>query len=157
MLESTYDEIIANPTARESGTNSWRPTPTMNSAGMNTESTHSMERKRGVIVFRQASTTARAFDIPEPRCVWMFSISTVASSTNTPTANARPPSVMMLIVCPVSHSATTAERIENGIVMTTISELRRSRRKISTISPVKSAPRSASPIKPLIAPDTYLD
>ena len=38
----------------------------------------------------------------------MFSIATVASSTRMPMASARPPSVMMLIVCPVSHSPTSA-------------------------------------------------
>ena len=37
----------------------------------------------------------------------MFSIATVASSTRMPTASARPPSVMMLIVWPAPHSATT--------------------------------------------------
>ena len=35
----------------------------------------------------------------------MFSTSTVASSTRMPIASARPPSVMRLIVCPVSQRA----------------------------------------------------
>ena len=37
-------------------------------------------------------------ETPGSICVWMFSISTVASSTRTPTASASPPRVMMLMV-----------------------------------------------------------
>ena len=44
-----------------------------------------------------------------------------------------------------------------GIVMTTISELRQSRRKTSTISPVSNAPSSASPTSPVRALTTYRD
>ena len=47
----------------------------------------------------------------------MFSISTVASSTRTPTASASPPSVMMLIVCPAAHNRITALSKANGIFM----------------------------------------
>src|SRR5438034_1106003 len=55
---------MANPTASESGTKSWRPTPAMNNAGMNTDNTHNIDSSRGVIVLRHASTTARAYDVP---------------------------------------------------------------------------------------------
>ena len=78
----------------------------------------------------------------------MFSIDTVASSTSTPTASASPPSVMMLMVCPVAHSRTTALSSANGMFITTISALRQSRRKISTIRPVSTAPSSPSMISP---------
>ena len=47
---------------------------------------------------------------PGARCVWMFSIATVASSTRMPTASARPPSVMTLIVWPAPQSAITARQ-----------------------------------------------
>ena len=63
VLESTNEEIIANPTASESGTNSWRPTPDMKSDGMNTDKTQSIERNRAMTVFWHASMTARAFDM----------------------------------------------------------------------------------------------
>ena len=62
-----------------------------------------IESSRAMAVRLHASTTARARETPGSICVWMFSISTVASSTSTPTASARPPSVMMLMVCPVAH------------------------------------------------------
>src|SRR5579885_875663 len=126
VLESTYDETMAKPTASESGTNNWRPTPTMKNDGTNTESTHSIESRRGIAVFRQASSTARGRESPPAICVWMFSISTVASSTRTPTASASPPRVMMLMVCPAAHSQTTAESSAKGMVVIKIKELRQS-------------------------------
>ncbi len=75
----------------------------------------------------------------------VFSISTVASSTRMPMASARPPRVMRLIVWPVSHSATSAPQIANGMFRTTTMTLRQSRRNSSTISPV-----SAAPIRPSV-------
>src|SRR5690242_8910953 len=102
----------------------------MKKEGTNTERTQSMASRRGIAVFLQASTTALARDIPASRAEssneWIFSISTVASSTRTPTASARPPSVIMLIVWPVNQSHTTADKRANGIVVITISELRQS-------------------------------
>ena len=74
----------------------------------------------------------------------MFSIATVASSTRMPTASARPPSVMTLIVWPAPHNAITAASNAKGIVTTTMPALRQSRRNTSTISPVRSAPIAAS-------------
>ena len=49
------------------------------------------------------SRAARATEGALPRCVWMFSTSTVDMSTRMPTARARPPSVIRLMVWPVSH------------------------------------------------------
>ena len=70
----------------------------------------------------------------------MFSTSTVASSTRMPIARASPPSVIRLIVLPDSHSPITAAISASGILSTTTSTLRQSRRNNSTISPVSTAP-----------------
>ncbi len=43
---------------------------------------------------------ARVSGLPIIRLRWMFSTSTVASSTSMPMASASPPSVMMLMVWP---------------------------------------------------------
>ena len=59
-------------------------------------------------------------------------------------ASARPPRVIRLIVCPVSHRATSAPQSANGMLRTTTMTLRQSRRKSSTISPVRTAPRAPS-------------
>src|SRR5271155_249742 len=61
--------------------------------------------------FRMASSTGSPFS----RCVLMLSIATVASSTRMPTASARPPRVMMLIVSPSNDSAMIEHRTESGI------------------------------------------
>src|ERR1017187_4419954 len=55
VLESRYEETIAKPTANERGMNNWRPTPTMKNDGTKTESTHSIESRRGTAVLRHAS------------------------------------------------------------------------------------------------------
>ena len=78
---------------------------------------------------------------PRAMWVWMFSISTVASSTSTPTASARPPSVMMLIVWPVSPEPDHArQQRDRDVSITTMNALRQSRRNSRTIRPVRSAP-----------------
>ena len=59
----------------------------------------------------------------------MFSIATVASSTRMPTASARPPSVMMLIVWPSAPSAMTDTMIDSGIETAMMTVLRQSPRK----------------------------
>ncbi len=123
----------------------------MKNDGTKTASTHNMLSRRGTAVLREASTTARARATPASKCVWMLSMTTVASSTRTPTASARPPRVMMLTVWPVSQSQMTAASSANGMVATTIRALRQSRRNSSTISPVSSAPSSPSRIRPWMA------
>ena len=64
----------------------------------------------------------------------MFSISTVASSTRMPTARAKPPSVMMLIVSPSALSTMIEVRIESGMETAMISVLRQLPRKSRIIS-----------------------
>ena len=148
VFESKYEASIASPTASESGTNSARDTPTIRNDGTKTARIASIASRRGVIVSRAASKTAFIFGSPRARWTWMFSIATVASSTRMPMASARPPSVMIFTVCPVSHRPTSAASSANGMVSTTIKALRTSRRKSSTIRPVRiapSAPSSASP------------
>ena len=74
----------------------------------------------------------------------MFSTATVASSTRMPTASARPLSVMMLTVWPTRRSATRAEKIDSGIVSTTMSADLQLRRNASTVSAVSRAPSAPS-------------
>src|SRR5579883_1115265 len=148
---------MENATASESGTKSWRPTPIMKNDGTNTARMQNIERRRAIAVRLHASTTARARETPGSILVWMFSISTVASSTSTPTASARPPSVMMLMVWPVPQSSTTALSSANGMFRTTIKALRQSRRKISTIRPVRTAPSNPSDSRPRMAFETNGD
>ena len=73
----------------------------------------------------------------------MFSIVTVESSTRMPTASARPPSVMVLIVWPSADSTAIEVRIDSGIdTITTMVERHEPRkiRIISAVSPAAMAP-----------------
>ena len=142
--ESTYEAIMLKPTASESGRKSARAEPSMKSEGRKTATTQAMARKRGPAVARMASRTARATGRPFSRSCWMASIATVASSTRMPTAKASPPKVMRLMVCPQSQRPSTARSSASGMLTTTTSVLRASRRKTKTIRPVSTAPSKAS-------------
>ena len=129
VLESRYEATIAKPTASESGTNSAWAAPCMKNDGMNTARMQSIASSRGTAVSMFPCRTARATESVRSILAWMFSISTVASSTRMPMASARPPRVMMLIVCPVSQRPTSAPQRANGMFRTTTMTLRQSRRK----------------------------
>ena len=64
---------------------------------------------------------------------------------------------MRLIVCPVSHSPTTDASSASGMLRTTTNDARQSRRKTSTIKPVRAAPSIASKPTPDIASVTTGD
>ena len=87
----------------------------------------------------------------------MFSISTVASSTRIPTASARPPRVMMLIVSPRAASISSEQMMDNGIDTAMISVERQLPRKIRIIAAVRQAAMIASRTTPLIAARTKID
>ena len=77
-------------------------------------------------------------------CTCTFSIVTVAMSTRMPIASAMPPSDMMLIVLPVIQRPTSDPKRASGMVVTTTSTLRMSRRKSRIMRPVKPAPMNPS-------------
>ena len=87
----------------------------------------------------------------------MFSIATVASSTRMPTASARPPSVMMLIVSPSALSTMIEVRIDSGIEIAMMSVLRQLPRKTRIISAVRQAAITASRTTPSIDARTNTD
>ena len=87
----------------------------------------------------------------------MFSMVTVASSTRMPTASARPPSVMRLIVCPSASSRMIDEMIDSGMEIVMISVLRQVPRNSSTISAVRPAAMTASTTTPRMAARTNTD
>ena len=142
---------MAKPTASDSGTNNARADPCMKNDGMNTASTHSIASSRGTAVSAFPRRTARATESVLSICVWMFSTSTVASSTRMPTARANPPRVIRLTVCPVRDRATNEATRASGMLSTTTTTLLQSRKNRRTISPVRAAPRAASVATPRMA------
>ena len=89
---------MASTTARARGTKRNWTMPRRNTTGTNTMQIARVDTKAGTAICRAPSRMAGTMSLPIPRLRWMFSISTVASSTRMPTARARPPSVMMLTV-----------------------------------------------------------
>lgn len=87
----------------------------------------------------------------------MFSIATVASSTRIPTASARPPSVMMLIVWPSADSASSDVSTASGIDTAMISVARQLPRNSRIINAVRHAAISASRTTPWTAAFTNTD
>src|SRR6266480_2731580 len=87
----------------------------------------------------------------------MFSISTVASSTRIPTASARPPSVMMLMVSPKALRTMIEVKIESGIDTAMMTVLRQLPRKTRIMKPVRQAAISASRTTPSIEARTNND
>ncbi len=123
----------------------------MKKEGMKTASTQNIANRRGTAVWALPRRVARAMLSVLSICVWMFSTSTVDSSTRMPTAKANPPRVMRLIVWPVSHSATTLPKSAKGILSTTTITLRQSRKNKNTIRPVRNAPSRPSLTTPHMA------
>ncbi len=106
VRERRYDASIASTTASASGRKRNRAGPVRSTTGKNTMQIVSVAARAGTAIwFALCSTTAvrwrglpSAPGIAELR--WMFSTSTVASSTSMPMASASPPSVMRFIVWP---------------------------------------------------------
>jgi hypothetical protein len=66
--------------------------------GKNTMQMHNVPTSVGVAIWLAPSRIATSSTLSIARLRWMFSISTVASSTSIPTARAISPSVMVLMV-----------------------------------------------------------
>ena len=87
----------------------------------------------------------------------MFSIVTVASSTRIPTAKARPPRVIRLMVSPSANMIRMEDSTDNGIDTAMITVLRQLPRNNKIIKAVKAAAMRASCITPLMAALTKRD
>src|SRR6266850_2374907 len=111
---------MAKLTASASGTNRNLATPDRKNMGMKTIQMQSVETKAGTAICCAPSRMAWTVSLPIARLRLMFSISTVASSTRMPTASARPPSVMMLMVWPSALRQRMLTRIDKGIEMAMI-------------------------------------
>ncbi len=111
----------------------------------------------GTAICCAPSRMATVSGLPRWRFLWMFSTSTVASSTSMPMASASPPRVMMLMLCPLSFSPTTAEQMASGIEVQTITIERQLPRNSPIISDTSADDSSASRSTRSIAPRTNTD
>ena len=146
VRDRTKEPIIANTTASAIGRNRKPATPPRPNIGTNTMQMHSSETVAGTTICRAPSMIAVSISLPCSRWQLMFSMVTVASSTRMPTASARPPSVMTLIVSPARRAAVIEARIASGIEIVMISVERQLPRKSRIISPVSAAAMTPSRI-----------
>ncbi len=118
--------------------------PLMKTTGTKTMQMQSVETKAGTAIWEAPSRMACTSRFFWCRLRWMFSISTVASSTRMPTARARPPRVMTFSVSPSQLMMMMETRIESGIEVTTTSVLRQLPRKRRIMRAVRPAAMAAS-------------
>ncbi len=104
----------------------------------------SSETVAGMTICRAPSMIALSMSLPCSRCQLMFSIVTVASSTRMPTASAKPPSVITLMVSPIAENIATEARMASGIEMVMISVERQLPRKMRIMRPVSAAATTPS-------------
>ncbi len=81
----------------------------------------------------------------------MFSTSMTASSTTTPSATARPPSVMVLILRPMAFIAITAVIKDSGMLTKEISTVFRLPMNRNRMTAISAAPITRSSVMPLSA------
>ncbi len=130
-------------TGSDSGENRYLAVPCSRNTGTNTMQMHSVASNVGTPT--SPAPLMIAASSGSPRCTWrsMFSITTVPLSTRMPTASAKPPSVIVLSVCPPMYMTSTAVMIESGIDARMISvsrQLPRNSRIISAVRPAAMRP-----------------
>ena len=95
--------------------------------------------KAGTAICCAPSKIACSRGFPCPKLRWIFSISTVASSTKIPTAKDRPPKVIILRVCPINRRVMIEQRIDKGMEIATIKVLRQLPKNNKIMAAVKQA------------------
>ena len=152
-----YEAIIAKTTASAKGRKRNPPTPPSPNIGTKAMQMQNSDTVAGMTICSAPSRIDRSTAFPCSMCQLMFSIVTVASSTRIPTAKARPPSVMTLIVSPSAESAVSEARMARGIETVMISVDRQLPKKRRIIKPVSTAAITPSVMTPVTADLTKSD
>ncbi len=142
--DRTYDANIDSTTVMASGMNRKRAGPTRRTTGKNTMQMQSVATVSGWITSAEPSRIATVSGFPSAWLRWMFSMTTVALSTSMPMASARPPSVIRLMVCPVTNRPAMPAKIESGIDTETMTVLRQLPRNTRIIKETRIEDRIAS-------------
>ncbi len=133
--------------------------PPMPKSGRNTATTISVAKAIGrPTSIAAASVRARRSSAPAParRCS-TFSVTMIAASTSSPTAIARPPSVMVLMPTPRGRSSSPESATESGIVSVTIAAARALPRSANRTAATKTPPSSTARPTPPSAVATSCD
>ena len=157
VRDSTYEVSIANTTASAWGVNRYFGVSVSAKTETKAAQIERVEIRAGLAMPAAPSTTDLRKGSPSSNIRWVFSMATVASSTRMPTASARPPSVMTLMVSPSAARIASEVRIESGIETSTTMVERQEPRKSRIVRPVSPAAITASWITPSIAAETKTD
>ena len=144
-------------TPSASGVKRKRAGPSSRTTGKKTTQIVSVAARAGTAICRAPSRIATVRGFPMWRLRWMFSTSTVASSTSMPIASASPPSVIRFNVCPLRKSPTSPTRIASGMLVPTSTAPRQLPRKKRIISETRIDAITASCSTFLIAARTNTD
>src|ERR1700730_1753602 len=141
VRDRKYEANMANTTASASGTKRYRATPDSKNIGANTMQMESVDTNAGVAIWDALSSTTVSISLSgsASRLRFMFSTSTVASSTRMPTARASPPRVMILMVSPKALSTMMELKIARGMEVAMMSVLLQLPRKARIMKAVRHA------------------
>src|SRR5579883_528986 len=135
---------MANTTAKPSGTKSECAGSVKKKTGTKTMQIDKVETNAGSATCCAPSRMALTMSLPIAIFLCTFSISTVASSTSMPTANASPPKVIEFTDCPQICNPIMEQNIASGIDVATINVLRQLPKSASIINAVNPAAVTAS-------------
>ncbi len=138
----------ANVTVSAKGRKNWLTMPPTKPSGRNTATVVSVLLVMAPATSRVPVRTASPIGSPRPRCRKMFSRTTMASSTTRPTATARAPRVMMLMVRPARPMMVRAVRIDSGMLTAATSVERRLSRNRKMVRTANRAPSRPSRTRP---------
>ena len=144
VRESRYDASIemTTPSARAVKRNC--AGPSSSTTGKKTTQMVNVAASAGTAICCAPSRIATVIGFPRCRLRWMFSTSTVASSTSMPMASARPPMVMRFSVCPKRKRPTSPTRMASGMLVITIRAPRQLPRKNRIINETRMEASAAS-------------
>ncbi len=146
---------VAMMNAAASGPKNFPCSPDNSSIGVRTSTTTKVAYTTGALTSMAASNTisrtGRARSLRPRSRLTMFSTSMIASSTTTPSATARPPRVIVLIVQPNASTTITVVSTAMGIVANVTTTLRKSRRNKNRTIVISTVPMSTSRPTPLSA------
>ena len=136
--------ISAKEMVSASGRKRLRAIPKRNRTGKNTTMVVMVDTRMGMATSWAAASTACLRPWPIARWRWMFSSSTIESSTSRPTPSASPPSVNTLRVCPEKKSSTKVATMLSGIATATMPVARSETRNTRITSTARIPPCTAS-------------
>ena len=155
VKEMKRENSDANTIVRPNCLKNWPVRLLMKAIGRNTTTSQSVIATAAIPISVRPSTAARAASSPRSKCLWIFSKTTMESSTKIPMHSVIPMSDIMLNVNPATYIAKNAAMREAGIAMMTDAVLRQPRRKKKSMSPVVTSPSASVPSVPESAVRTY--